>query len=182
MKSLKILFILCIMYILSLKSANAQVFQKNSNQNLTGTKSLSIINADTAFDHGDPSGFFLLANRLRLWEGITDKPQTDLIFTNKNYYSQICRQTFFYRTRITLSDEPPVQGLIATSNFNGKNAILAGNPYFDLNGYFYHLPVTNKHTSITRKPSFSNTPLYRAAGSIFNAYKKSNFPALFVPK
>jgi hypothetical protein len=173
MESLRFLVFLCFMSCFSLGNTNAQVLpimRYNTFSEIT-TKSLCD-NLDTFSLKNDLCLFRMKG--LPLWgRDITEVPNSDFLFTSRNYNGLLSKSVLFTDKGIRLTGKYPSMTSYGNSvTFNGKWKRLTGKPIIDTSRVYY-CPV-----KITNNPFISNNLLYRTSANIFNMLVSVKYPYL----
>jgi hypothetical protein len=177
MQTLKILFILCLIFRFGLENAKAQPPQKISYQGLNNIKSISSGNWDTTFGRGNISGLNRQTGWRPDWMDISGKRSFASITLNENYYDSINKEILFDSTRIRITAKSiymPSYG--NSSSFSSKWQSLTGKPIIDTTSVYYY-PLNKTNT-----PTLSDNPFYRLTGNIFNMFMNMQYPARNAPK
>ena len=177
MKTLRILVILYIILISGTESAQAQLVQKMSYQELSAIGSITNAKPDTTFGSLNSSDFFMGTDCLPYWMKLTNKMNVPFYFANYNSYDLLYKPISGNGTNSKLSGKPGyITGDETGGNFNGKWERLTGKPILDTTTViFYPLQRTNT-------PSLSNSRLYRTSANIFNMTMSTIYPRAYTPQ
>ena len=177
MQTLKILFILFIMFSFGQESVKAQLPQKISYQAINGIKSNSISNLDTIFGKGNTSGLYRPTGWVQYWIDMTEKTSFDPLTINGNcYYLKYKPILLNCKTIRSEGKSTYMAGYGNSGTFNGKWERLTGKPIFDTTSVYYY-PLKR-----TDAPTLSDNHFYRLTGNIFNMIMDVKYPSRNSPK
>ena len=152
---------------------NAQLPEKISNQSLIGIKPVSISNQDTI--NANTMELYRLPGWIPARIGMTVNPGFSFASSSNNNFNLINKQMLFDNNLANLPGKTNIAGFGIIDTLKGKWEFLIWQPASSSHGYY-------GHSTRLSKPSFSDNPLYRAAGNIFNFYTEMKYPGLSSPK